>query len=263
MKGEYMFKYFTLLIVIYLGVTVPGALLLAQEDLTADEIIRTMTETLNPDQSEGKMKMTIMTTSGEDRTFQYKTYSKNGGERSLMKYLEPSRVKGQTILMLNDGDDIWTYFPKKNHVRKLATHAKKQKLEGSDFSYEDMGGSNTFIEEYESVRLDDEKKEGYTCYKLELIRKPHSDAGYSRLVIWVDQETLVPIVIDYFHEDDPDLREKQLILRDIQLIDGIHTPMQYTMYNKLDDTKTNMEILEVNYDVNLPDNLFTEEGMKQ
>ncbi|MBN2619700.1 outer membrane lipoprotein-sorting protein [candidate division WOR-3 bacterium] len=180
-----------------------------------------------------------------------------------MKYLEPSRVKGQTILMLNDGDDIWTYFPKKNHIRKLATHAKKQKLEGSDFSYEDMGGSNTFIDEYNTVRLDDEKKEGYTCYKLELTRRPNSDAGYSRLIIWVDKETLVPIVIDYFHENDPDLREKQLILRDIQVIDNIPTPMQYTMYNKLDDTKTNMEIIEVNYNVDLPDNLFTEEGMKQ
>jgi outer membrane lipoprotein-sorting protein len=231
--------------------------------MTAEQIITTMTETLNPDQSEGKMKMTITTTSGDERTFVYHTYAKGGGEKSLMKYLEPSRVKGQTILMLNDGDDIWTYFPKKNHVRKLATHAKKQKVEGSDFSYEDMGGSNTFTEEYTSMRLKDEKKEGYHCYKLELIRKPESDAGYSRLILWVDIQTLTPIVIDYFHDDDPELREKQLILRDIQLIDGLHTPMQYTMYNKLDDTKTHMEILEVDYDVDLPDELFTEEGMKQ
>jgi outer membrane lipoprotein-sorting protein len=258
-----MYRHFLLLITLLLGITIPGIFLIAQDDMTAEQIIHTMTETLNPEQSEGTMKMTIMTTSGEERTFVYQTYSKNGGEKSLMKYLEPSRVKGQTILMLNDGDDIWTYFPKKNHIRKLATHAKKQKLEGSDFSYEDMGGSNTFIDEYTSVRLDDEKKESYTCYKLELTRRPESDAGYSRLVIWVDKETLVPVVIDYFHENDPDLREKQLILRNIQVIDGIPTPMQYTMYNKLDDTKTNMEIIEVNYRIDLPDNLFTEEGMKQ
>jgi outer membrane lipoprotein-sorting protein len=239
------------------------ALLVAEEDMTAEQIITTMTETLNPDQSEGKMKMTIITTSGDERTFVYQTYAKGGGEKSLMKYLQPSRVKGQTILMLNDGDDIWTYFPKKNHVRKLATHAKKQKVEGSDFSYEDMGGSNTFTEEYTSIRLKDEHKEGHTCYKLELMRKPESDAGYSRLIIWTDKETLVPIVIDYYHEDDPELREKQLILRDIRIIDGIPTPMEYTMYNKLDNTKTHMEIIEVDYNVDLPDNLFTEEGMKQ
>lgn len=258
-----MFKHFSWLLVIALGVISSASSAIAQEDLTAEDIIRTMTETLNPDQSEGRMKMTITTTSGDERTFLYQTYSKDGGEKSLMRYLEPSRVRGQTILMLNDGDDIWTYFPKKNHIRKLATHAKRQKLEGSDFSYEDMGGSNTFIEEYQSARLDDEKKEGYQCYKLELTRKAESDAGYSRLIVWVDKETLVPIVIDYFHEADPQLREKQLILRNIQIIDGTPTPMQYTMYNKLDDTKTNMEIIEVHYNVDLSDNLFTEEGMKQ
>jgi outer membrane lipoprotein-sorting protein len=258
-----MFKHITYFAIICLAVTMNVTTVFAQDEMTAEEIIHTMTETLNPDQSEGKMEMTITTTSGKERSFLYRTYSKDRGEKSLMKYLEPSRVKGQTILMLNDGDDIWTYFPRKNHVRKLASHAKKQKLEGSDFSYEDMGASNTFIEEYESMRLQDEKKEGHHCYKLELTRKPDSDAGYSRIIVWVDKEMLVPIVIDYFHEEDPELREKQLICADIQLIDGIYTPMKCTMYNKLDDTKTTMEIIELDYDVDLHDDLFTEEGMKQ
>ncbi|UCC13043.1 MAG: outer membrane lipoprotein-sorting protein [candidate division WOR-3 bacterium] len=233
------------------------------QEMTAQDIINTMTETMNPEQTEGKMEMTIMTSSGEERTFLYHTYSKGGGEMSLMKYLEPSRVKGQTILMLNDANDIWTYFPRTKRIRKLASHAKKQKLEGSDFSYEDMGGSDEFINEYDAVRLDDEKKEGRTCYKLELTRKPEGSAGYSRLVIWVDQEYMVPLVIDYYHDEDNSLREKQLICRDIQLIDNIYTPMQYTMYNKLDNTKTTMKIVEVHYDVDLPDDLFTEQGMQR
>ena len=40
--------------------------------------------------------------------------------------------------MLNDGDDIWTYFPRTRRVRKLASHAKKQKVPGSDFSFGDF-----------------------------------------------------------------------------------------------------------------------------
>ncbi len=235
----------------------------AQDEMTADSILHIMTETMNQDQAQGKMTMTIVTTSGDERTFSYETYSKNQGEKSLMKYLEPSRVKGQTILMLNDADDIWTYFPKTKRIRKLATHAKKQKLEGSDFSYEDMGASNTFIEEYVSVRHKDEKKEGRDCYRLELTRKPESSASYSRLVIWVDREYYIPLVIDYFHDDDPQLWEKQLILSEIQLIDGIYTPMKMVMYNKLDDTQTSMEISEITYEVDLPDELFTEMGMQQ
>ncbi len=238
-------------------------LLYAQDDMTAEEIIQTMTETMNPEQAQGKMKMTIITTTDQERTFEYETFSKNKGEKSLMKYLKPQRVKGQTILMLNDADDIWTYFPRTKRIRKLATHAKKQKVEGSDFSYEDMGASNTFIEEYESVRHEDEKKDGRQCYTLELTRKPGSSAGYSRVMLWVDREYLTPLVIDYYHDDDPELWEKQLMCSDIQLIDDIYTPMKCIMYNKLDDTQTDMEIIEVTYQVELPDELFTEMGMQK
>lgn len=240
-----------------------ASFLYGQNELTADSILHIMTKTMNPDQAQGTMSMTIITTSGDERTFLYETYSKNQGEKSLMKYLEPSRVKGQTILMLNNADDIWTYFPKTKRIRKLATHAKKQKLEGSDFSYEDLGASNTFLEEYSSFRHNDEKKEGRDCYKLELTRQQGSDAGYSRIVMWVDKEYMTPLVIDYYHDDDSTLWEKQLICTDVQLIDNIYTPMKCTMYNKLDATQTSMEIVEIHYDVDLPDELFTEMGMQQ
>ena len=237
--------------------------LYGQDELTADSILQVMTETMNPDQAQGTMTMTIVTTSGDERTFLYETYSKNHGEKSLMKYIEPSRVKGQTILMLNNADDIWTYFPKTKRIRKLATHAKRQKLEGSDFSYEDLGASNTFIKEYRSVRHNDEKKEGRDCYNLELNRKDGSNAGYSRIVMWVDKEYMTPLVVDYYHDNDPTLWEKQLVCTDVQLIDSIYTPMRCTMYNKLDATQTSIEIVDIRYDVDLPDELFTEMGMQQ
>lgn len=248
---------------ILLAATLPFTQPNAQEGMTADEILETLTETMNPEQSHGIMTMTIVTSSGQERTFKYETFSKAKGEKSLMKYLEPQRVKGQTILMLNDANDIWTYFPRTKRVRKLATHAKKQKVEGSDFSYEDMGASNAFIEEYDAVRLKDENKEGRPCYKIELTRKPKSNASYSRAMLWVDKEKFVPLVVDYYHEDDPQLKEKQLVCKDIQLIDSIYTPMQCTMYNKLDNTYTSMNILEITYQVDLPDDLFTEMGMQK
>jgi outer membrane lipoprotein-sorting protein len=218
---------------------------------------------MNPAQSKAKMKMTIMTTSKKTRTFVYQAYSKNHGEKTLMKYLEPKRVKGQAVLMLNNADDIWIYFPRTRRVRKLATHAKKQKMEGSDFSYEDMGAGNAFIDEFGSRLLGEEKREGEHCFKLELKRKAGSSSGYSKLVMWVDKESFVPLVVDYYHDDDSTLLEKQLVLSDIEAIDKIPTPMQMVMYNKLDRTETSMEFLEVTYKVNLADDLFTQRGMKK
>ena len=253
----------TVIIVLCINVLFIGGEKLSAQDLTADEILHTITETMNPAQSQGTFIMTIVTSSGQDRTFVYETFSKNHGEKSLMKYVKPSRVRGQAILMLNDADDIWIYFPRTKRIRKLASHAKKQKLEGSDFSYEDLGASDTFIDDFNAVLLKDEKKQRKLCYKLELTRKPNSSVGYSEIIMWVEKETLVPLVIDYYHDDDPDLHEKQLVCSDIKLIDDIYTPMKIIMYNKLDNTHTKMEIEEVTYDVDLPDDLFTEMGMQQ
>lgn len=256
-----MLKRFVLVFVLFLGCG-----LIADDEVNvvaAEEIIRTMTETLNPEQSDALMEMTIITSAGQERTFVYRGYSKNKGEKSLMKYLEPGRVKGQTILMLNNANDIWTYFPKTKRVRKLATHAKKQKVQGSDFSYEDMGSSNEFIDDYNSVLIGEEQKNEKLCYKLELTKKEDSDAGYSCLVLWVEKETYVPVVISYYHEKDSTLLEKELFLSDMKIIDGIPTPMKMVMYNRLDNTKTSMITKEVAYDVDLPDNLFTEMGMKK
>ena len=233
------------------------------QELTGEEIIQKVNELFNPQTSYGKAKMTIVTTSGSKRTFVYESWSKDRGEKNLVRYLEPRRVKGLATLMLNHADDIWMYFPSTQRVRKLATHAKKQKMQGSDFSYEDMGSGDAFIKDFSPKRLEDEKMEGHDCYKLELTRKPDSDISYSKLIMWIVKENFVPIVIDYYDEDDPALSEKRLIQSDIRLIDNIPTAMKVVMYNKNDNTQTEIELLEVKYNIPLDDEMFTERGLKK
>ncbi|MEA3421029.1 MAG: outer membrane lipoprotein-sorting protein, partial [Acidobacteriota bacterium] len=133
------------------NIIIPGLVILIlapvsfSQDLTGEDIIQKVNELINVQTSYGKAKMIIITSSGSKRTFIYESWSKNKGEKNLVRYLEPTRVKGQAILMLNHSDDIWMYFPRTQRVRKLATHAKKQKMQGSDFSYEDMGSGDEFI----------------------------------------------------------------------------------------------------------------------
>ena len=235
---------------------------LAQE-LTGTQIVEKLNETLNPEQSQGMMTMIIQTSSGQERRFVYETFSKNHGEKNLIRYLEPARSRGQATLMLNHADDIWAYFPRTKRVRKLAEHAKRQKMEGSDFSYEDMGSGDVFLTEYEAKRLDDETIEDRDCYQVELKRKEGSDAGYSRLIMWVDKENFVPLVIDYYHLRDPGLRLKRMVQRDIEVIQGIPTARTIIMSNLLDNTETRMEINSVDYNVDLSDDLFTERGLRE
>ena len=236
---------------------------LFSQKLTGEQIINKVNELMNQETIYSKSKMTIVTTSGKTRTFEYESWSKNKGEKNLIRYLAPSRVKGQATLMLNHADDIWAYFPRTKRVRKLATHAKKQKMQGSDFSYEDMGSGDTFIKDFTPKRLKDEKMEGNNCYKLKLIRKKDSGLSYSRLILWIIKKNFVPIVIDYYDESDTSFLLKRLVQSDIRVINGIPTPMKIVMYNKQDNTKTSMWLTEVKYNIPLKDEMFTERGLKK
>ena len=239
------------------------AILSYGQEVTSEEIINKVNELMNQDTVEAKVKMTITTSSGNERIFIYDSYSKNKGEKNLIRYIEPKRAKGQSILMLNYADDIWMYFPRTKRVRKLATNSKNQKMEGSDFSYEDTGASDSFIEDFTSKILGTEMKEGYDCYKIEMQKKENVESGYSRLVIWVIKDTFVPIAIDYYDRDNPELLLKTLIQYDIKEIDGIPTATRMVMYNQQENSQTSIEMLEIKYNVVLDDSLFTARNLKR
>jgi len=258
--GDRWIRKVTLFLLLLAAVVVMSAI---AQDMTGEQIVQKVNEVLSPDSSRAKARMTIFTTSGKERTFVYESWSKNRGEKNLVRYLEPRRVKDQAVLMLNNADDIWMFFPRTQRVRKMATHAKKQKMQGSDFSYEDMGSGDAFIDDFTARRLGDEDKQGHLCFKLELTRKPGSDLSYSRLILWVIKDSFVPIAIDYYDEDDPTLLEKQLSSSDIRVFDDIPTAMLTVMHNRNDNTRTTMQLLEVEYNLALQDDLFTERALKK
>ncbi|NQT27137.1 outer membrane lipoprotein-sorting protein [candidate division KSB1 bacterium] len=233
------------------------------QNLTGPEIIQKVNDLMNPASSYAKAKMTIITSSGQERAFVYDSWSKDHGEKNLIRYIEPKRLKGQATLMTNFADDIWMYFTRTRRVRKMATHAKKQKMEGSDFSYEDMGAGNSFIEDFTSTRLDDKKVEGNLCHQVEMNRKADANISYSRMIMCVRQDNFVPILIQYFDEDNPDQLVKELVQSDIRDVQSIPTAMKMEMINKSDNTSTKMEFIEIEYNLKLDDALFTERGLKQ
>jgi len=237
--------------------------ILQGQELTADQIIQKVDDLMNQETVYGKMKMTIETTSGQQRTFEYESWSKDRGEKNLVRYTDPPRVKDQAILMLNNADDIWAYFPRTDRVRKLATHAKKQKMQGSDFTYEDMGSGDSFITNFKATRLDDVKIDGYDCYNIELTKKKDVDSHYSKIIMWVIKQNFLPVVFNYYDENNPDHLLKRLVQYDIKQIDDVPTGMKMVMYNKEDNTQTVVEMVEVKYNVPLKDEIFTERGLKK
>jgi|SRR6056297_304236 len=232
------------------------------QDLTGEDIIREVNDLLNQETALSRTRMILQTSSGGIRTFEFKSWAKDMGEKTLIRYTEPSRARGQAILMLNNANDIWMYFPRTRRVRKLATHAKRQKMQGSDFSYEDMGSGELFLTDYDAIRLDDSEERGEDCYILRMERKLSSDSSYEKLIIKVRKRDYSPLVIEYY-EDGISEVSKVLYLEDILLIQDIPTAMRLTMKNERDLTATRMELLNIEYGAELPDEMFTERSLRQ
>ena len=235
---------------------------IAQEVIpTGAELVDKMSEVMSQENSRAIMTQTITTSSGKQRTFEFEMFTSGEGEKTLMRYLKPSAARGQAFLMLNNADDIWTYFPRTKRVRKLSSSSKNQKVQGSDFSFEDMGSGDSWKTEYNSTNLGTEKYDGTDCWKLESIGIPDENPSYPKMEVYMRMVDFYPIKIDYFDEND--FVEKTLLMSNIKEIEGVPTAMQMTMKNHLKGTETTMQTLSTTYSWEPPDNFFTERELKK
>ncbi len=228
------------------------------QKLSTTEIVKKIDDTERVISSKSNMKQTVTTSGDEIRTMEVLAYTKNKNEKQLMIYLAPNRVKGDKILMLNEGDEIWFYTPKTDRVRHLASHARKQKVQGSDFSYEDLAGGS-IEEDYTYKLLGEEEVNGRDAYKLELIPKP-SGPSYKKLFLWADKERFITLKIDYYEEEG---LSKTLITSDIEIINNHWYAKTMTMKNILEGGKTVMSTDEIEFDINVDDELFTTQSLKR
>lgn len=227
---------------------------------TAAEILKKVDEIGHTKSTRMKVVQTVITPSGDKRVFKMLSYSANGNDRTLTVYVEPNQVRGMKILTLNEGDDIWTYFPRTNRTRKIASSARNRRVQGSDFTYDDMA-QGKMSKDWSGTTVGNEKISGKSCYKLEVKPTKSGPKSYSKATAWIEEGTYLPIRIDYFDLDGEKL--KRLELQNYKTISGVPVPYSYTMTNLLDGGKTLMKVAEAEINVKLDSALFTEAGLSK
>lgn len=201
-----------------------------------------------------KVVQTIHTPSGDVREFKILSYSRGGNEKSLAEYVAPSQVRGMKILTLNDGDDIWSYFPRTNRTRKIASSARNRRVQGSDFTYDDMATGKLAVQWTGKV-TGTEKIEEHTCHKLVVTPTKKGPRSYKKAIMWIDTSDYALRRIDYYDEDG-DL-QKRLVLAGYKKIGGVLVPHAYTMTNLSDGGFTAMKVVDAQVNVDLPKDLFS------
>lgn len=203
----------------------------------------------------------ITTSGGEQRTLVIRGWAVNNGAKQLSEYLAPTDVKGQKILMTDDGDNIWMYNPETRRTRKLGSHMKNKKVMGSDFTYEDQSGGK-LIEKYTGIVLGEETEGGVPCFVLELTPTPTGPTSYDKLIGWIGADDFVTRRVDYYQNGES-APFKRLNLEDIRTIGSKPVAHTMTMTNLEDATATINIITRIQFDVELPDSIFESRNLER
>ena len=228
------------------------------QELSAKEIIIKADEKNRGTSSKGIMSMTIVRPKWE-RTIVMKNWSL--GDDNFMIYItEPAKEKGQVFLKV--GKEMWNYVPTISRMIKIPPSMMMQSWMGSDFTNDDLVKQSSIVVDYSHNLLEDETLREQDCYVLELIPHPDAPVVWGKIISWVTKDGFNLWKNEYYDEDG--------FLQNIENGYNIKKMGDRTIPTKFEmipvdeeGKKTVMEILEVEYNIDIDDSFFSKQNMKR
>jgi outer membrane lipoprotein-sorting protein len=216
-----------------------------------DDILKRVDANLTYDTRESTTKMTV--TKG-DRVKVYRLHSfGKGADIGAVEYLEPARDKGTR--MLRKSDELWMYMPSVEKTQKISGHMLRQSMMGSDMSYEDMMQAASWMDMYDGQVVGEESVDGRKCWKLD-VKAVSADVAYPRRVLWVDQETSIPLKQELYALSGMLL--KTWTMGDIVLVGSRQVARRMVIEDKVQaGSKTELVIEDIKFAIPLQDEVFT------
>ncbi len=122
----------------------------------------------------------------------------NDGDKLMVLFDHPRDVKGTAFLTFTHKtgpDDQWLYLPALKRVKRIASNNKSGPFMGSEFAYEDLTSQE--VEKYRYRFLREEAIEGVQAFVVERV-PVDPKSGYTRQVVWYDQQEYRVYRIDYY-----------------------------------------------------------------
>ncbi|PCJ44461.1 MAG: outer membrane lipoprotein-sorting protein [Moraxellaceae bacterium] len=184
------------------------------------------------------------------------------GDKTLMIFDTPKDQKGTALLTFshsNKSDDQWLWLPALKRVKKIASKKKSGPFMGSEFSFEDIGGSE--VDEYTYKYLKDETIEGQKCFVVESYPKDKY-SGYTRVVTWIDQEHYRTLKVEFYDRKKSHL--KTLTATGFKLYnDKFWRPDMLEMINHQTGKSTVLNTKDTVFMAGLKESDFTKNSLKR
>jgi len=223
----------------------------ASEPTDAKALVRAAMDHWRGVTSYSEMTMTIHRPDWQ-RSMTMKAWSK-GNDLSLVRVTDPKKDAGNGTL-LND-NDMWSYSPKINRIIKIPSSMMSQGWMGSDFSNKDISKSTDILNQYDHTLSASEQQDGHTVYTVTAI--PHEDAA----IVWGKEVLKIRddfVLLEEQYWDQEGKLVKVMKTTDVTEMGGREIARVMRM-GKLDtpDEWTEITVFAIEFDLDLPDNLFT------
>ena len=196
-----------------------------------------------------------------EKRWQYARIGSYGESKSVLRFLAPPLVKGVALLVHNHPDrasDQWMWTPELNRDRRIALQDRSTRFFGTDFSFEDLEERDVDQSDYKL--LGEEALSGQACYKIESVAKKARTTQYSRVVIWVRKDILLPVQFEMYVKAE---LVKRLEHKRVEKVQNVWSTLELEMNDLKKKTRTVMKTEKLKYDVALPEEQFTLQALRR
>ena len=236
----------------------------AQDSPSVDEIIRKTNHTAYYQGEDGRarVKMTITDRQGNTREREFVILRRNMDDkdeeqRFYVYFQRPADVREMVFMVwkyVGKDDDRWLYLPALDVVRQIASSDKRTSFVGSTFFYEDVSGRGIQEDTHELIDTTD------NFYVVKSTPKNPASVEFDSFTMHIHKTTFIPVKVE-FEKGGNVYRVGEA--RKVETIDGFPTVTQSVMKDLDSGAETTLDYLKVEYNIGIPDNIFTERFMRR
>lgn len=175
--------------------------------------------------------------------------------KTLLRFVRPKVVKGTGFLTWSYRDghsEQWLFLPRLKMAKRIESKERSANFLGTEFTYEDLGNLSLEAEEYEV--LDPDTVFGVACYRV--LVQPIEQHYYQYRMLWIDQENWLVKKAEFY---DHNSRLLKVLTIPEHIKEGPYWRVTtMTMENVQTNRKTILKVSDVEYDVGIQDNFFTQ-----
>jgi outer membrane lipoprotein-sorting protein len=225
---------------------------------TAKEIVKKANELIRANSSYSEVNMKIVKPDWS-RELEMKVWSLEP-DYSLVLISKPAKDKGTVFLKREK--EVWNWIPTISKVIKIPPSMMLQSWMGSDFNNDDLVRQSSIVEDYEHEIIDEEKYEGYECYKIQLNPKPEAGVVWGKIIMWITKMGYIQLQADYYDEDD--FLIKSMIGSNIHKMGGRTIPAHWEMIpHEKPGQKTIMDYKNIEFNIKTKTSFYSQQNMKR